>query len=261
MANILKFLAKDALYTLRRVGAGAREGGVILVYHSIADNQLFFTVSPAMFEQQMAWLKSAGFNVVSLNRLMELRANGHIPAKTVAITFDDGYKDNLTNAFPVLKKYGFPATIFVTTSDLGSTRVVREVSFDILSEGDMRELEAGGVAIEPHTMTHPKLTETPLMEVLKEIGGSKAMLERILNKTCEHFAYPKGRYNADVIQATKTAGVKFAYGTRDGFVLSAASPSPTADYEIPRNGINCETTMAQFKGIATGGRMTRDSII
>lgn len=254
----MKSLIKDFVYTIRRLILGPRKAGIILVYHSVSDeNKLNFTVTPKQFEDQMAYLAKNDFKVVSLDQLMKYREAGFIPEKTVAITFDDGYQDNYTQAFPILKKYNFPATIFLTTSDLGQIRVVREVSFKILSPEELKTLESSGIiSIEAHTVSHPKLTQVSKAEIEKEISESKKIIDKILNKNCIHCAYPKGRYNSAVLEIIPKTGIHYGYTTIDGFVTTK-SPA----YEIPRNGISGSTSMAQFKGIVVGGRITRTNFL
>ena len=96
-------------------------GVVILMYHSIAENNEFFTVSPKEFEKQMAYLKNHNFNVVKLTDLPGLFKKP-ILRKSLVITFDDGYEDNYLNARPILEKYNLPATIFVSSACIGETR-------------------------------------------------------------------------------------------------------------------------------------------
>ncbi len=254
---MFKTMLKDIVYSVRRLCVRKKNSAIVLVYHSVGRNGLRFTVTPEMFEHQMAWLNKEKFNVVSLDKLTGYMDAGSIPPKTLAITFDDGYRDNIIEAFPVLKRYGFPATIFLTVSDLGKSRDVRGVPLEILSEEELRHLESSGlVLIEPHTVTHPKLTQVPDATIEQEITQSKKTIEGILNKNCIHFAYPKGRYNDAVLEIISHTGIKYGYTTINGFVTPKSS-----HYEIPRNGITSDTTMAQFKGIALAGRVTLENFV
>ena len=250
---MFKTMLKDIVYSVRRLCVRKKNSAIVLVYHSVGRNGLRFTVTPEMFEHQMAWLNKEKFNVVSLDKLTGYMDAGSIPPKTLAITFDDGYRDNIIEAFPVLKRYGFPATIFLTVSDLGKSRDVRGVPLEILSEEELRHLESSGlVSIEPHTVTHPKLTQVSDAVIEQEIVQSKKLIDGILNKNCTHFAYPKGRYNKTVTDLISKTGICYAYTTKFGSVMPGSLP-----YELPRNGISSDTTLIQFKAIALFGCVNR----
>ncbi|PJA32819.1 MAG: hypothetical protein CO185_01595 [Candidatus Zambryskibacteria bacterium CG_4_9_14_3_um_filter_42_15] len=166
MKNMIRSLA----YSIRRMFPVS--GAVVLMYHSIGENNLFFTVNGGEFEKQMAYLMRENFNVVSLKKLEEYLKKKSIPLKTIAITFDDGYKDNLLNALPVLKKYNFPATVFVMTGDIGKTRNVRGHDFDMLTQEDILILARSGlIDIEPHSVTHPKLSKLNREEIKVELSN------------------------------------------------------------------------------------------
>ena len=88
--------------------------GAILMYHSVNESGDFFSVTPAQFRSQMELLHKRGYEVVSLPEICSRLTARTLSGKEVAITFDDGYRDNYTHAFPILKEFAFPATIFVT---------------------------------------------------------------------------------------------------------------------------------------------------
>jgi peptidoglycan/xylan/chitin deacetylase (PgdA/CDA1 family) len=230
-----------------------RDAAVVLAYHSISNAQHWSAVSPEQFEAHIRALKDGGFNVVSLDRLLEYRKAGTIPPKTVCITFDDGYRDNYTTAFPILKEYGFPATIFVITSAIGGTWTVRSETFDMLSEPELKELASSGlVSIEPHTVSHPKLHSIGTEEAQREIRDSKLRLESITGASCRHFAYPFGRMNEGVREAARRAGIEYAYTIDPGFVRPRDN-----DLMLRRNAIDRMTDVAEFLGIARAGRLSR----
>jgi len=241
-------LKKVAYGVSRRVMR--RSGAVILAYHSIGTNGRSFTVSPAAFERQMQWLKDSGCNIISLDELTRYRATGQIPPGTVAITFDDGYEDNCTNAFPVLQRYRVPATIFVTTGDLTGKKVsLRPLAK--MSDAQLRLLhESGLVTIEPHSDTHPTFTEISDGEIEREVRESKAYLESLLQKNCRHFAYPRGHHSEAAHRVLARCGISFGYGFGRGRVQPLDNP-----YALMRNGIAADTSFAEFKGIASLGRL------
>ena len=226
-------------------------GAVVLMYHSIGENNLFFTVNGGEFEKQMAYLMRENFNVVSLKKLEEYLKKKSIPLKTIAITFDDGYKDNLLNALPVLKKYNFPATVFVMTGDIGKTRNVRGHDFDMLTQEDILILARSGlIDIEPHSVTHPKLSKLNREEIKVELKESKEVLEGLLGRDCPYFAYPFGNYSDNVIEVARGLGFRLALAVEKGVV------SHTSDrLSLPRNSVDQEVSITQFKGIVKNGRL------
>ncbi len=256
MKHALKRLIKNILYGVRLLLPSPRNRAVVLVYHSIGHNSLPFTVSPTVFQQHMAWLHEQHFTVVSLDTLMDMKRRGDIPPKTITITFDDGYRDNLIEAFPILSRYNFPSTIFLMTSDFGKVRTLHGVPLEVLSEEEIRTLHASGlVAIEPHSVTHPKLNEVSAENVRREISESARIIDTLLSKHSQHFAYPKGRYNQTVLDVMRTTDMHYGYTTKNGCVTPRSVP-----FEIPRNGIGYDTTMIEFKAIAKSGRVTRHDI-
>lgn len=183
----------------------------ILMYHSVApgaDLSNRLVVSPETFDKQMRLLKERGFNVIPAEELARNIQNGRrMPLHTVAITFDDGYKDNYTYAFPVLKKYGLPATIFVITGEVGRS--------DRLSWGEIMTMRDSGLAaFGSHTLSHCILTEVPSdAELSRELSGSRALLENKLGAPVRTFAYPCGFFDDRVKEAAGKAGYEFAFAT------------------------------------------------
>ena len=142
---------------------------VILMYHSIDDRPDHFnSVAPDTFARQMSYLSAQKLNVFQLSELVR-RLCEKLPLRgSVVITFDDGYRNNLTNALPVLRQHGFPATIFVVTDLIDKTD---ENGLERLSRQELQALEASGlVDIEPHTKTHPRLAGIDTDIARGEIG-------------------------------------------------------------------------------------------
>jgi peptidoglycan/xylan/chitin deacetylase (PgdA/CDA1 family) len=163
----------------------------ILMYHHVdySPGPSGVYVTPENFERQMEFLKVHRYNVMELSEVVRRARSGEgFPRKTVAITFDDGYLDNLTNAFPVLKKMDFPATIFMITSNVG-----RE---GWLSEEDLRILDGSAVRIGSHTAHHAFLPNITYADARAELTDSKKELERILKRPVTLFSYPAGGVTA-----------------------------------------------------------------
>ena len=208
--------------------------GRILVYHSISEDPLNpFSVSPEDFEEQVRFV-SQEYNVISLKELIACirDESREIPPDSVVITSDDGFRDNYTYAYPILKKYGVPATIFVITERLESDGASQPAAKDhesslYLSWDQIIEMSRNGVSIGSHTCTHPWLTDVTLEEARREIVESKARLEQQLDKPVCLFAYPGGRirdFDQDIISSVANSGYSGACTGLNGTNKDGISP-------------------------------------
>ena len=227
----------------------------IIMYHSVAPavaaNNVI-TVSASTFEKQMGFLKRNHYNVVSLESLRGYyEGNRKFPARTIAVTLDDGYEDNYTYAFPVLKKYNIPATVFIVVSQVG--RPGR------LSWEQIKEMLASGlVSFGSHTMTHPFLTVIDSDEVLKnEISGSKKELENKLKTPVDLFCYPNGRVNPKVEQVVRDSGYLLAVATNPGRKFSSRDPFALKRLRISENSRNMFVFWLETSGYYNLIRETR----
>lgn len=213
------------------------KGVPVLMYHCISENKNdAMHVSRDLFENQMRYLKDSGYATLSMDELYDFIKNDKpVPERSVVITFDDGYEDNYTNAYPILKKNNFKATIFVI-SDLCKQGGL------YLNADQMKELEQNGIQIGSHTQKHDKLDKLSYNEQMDTLVASKEWIEKNLHKECKYIAYPFGKHNKDTLRAVKEAGYdmafttegKWAYGTDDA-------------YEMHRIFINGLQTMSEFK--------------
>jgi peptidoglycan/xylan/chitin deacetylase (PgdA/CDA1 family) len=194
-----------------------------LLYHKIdlptADVKIrgAFT-APQKFERQVAYLKRKGYEFYTAPELIEFYlANGEFPPKAIAITFDDGWKDNYREAFPILKKYGAKATIFLVTSCIGETtdRVTAdgEGPREHLSEKDIREMSDAGIAFASHSANHKLFHQIGEPEIEFEVNESKKFIENLTQKDCTVFAYPAGFFTDFAKAAIKRAGYDAAFST------------------------------------------------
>ncbi|MFB2882087.1 polysaccharide deacetylase family protein [Floridanema aerugineum] len=184
----------------------------ILMYHSIGvkrRNNLL--VAPDKFAAQIKHLHKAGYQSICFQTLENHWKFGKpLPAKPILLTFDDGYKDNYTIAYPILKKYRFKATIFVISNFVGDA--------NHLSQKQIKEMmNSGLIDIGAHTKTHPDLTTVPSEKMYREIFGSRQIITKYTGKPVIAFAYPIGRYNYEVVKATGAARYKFAVTTKPGY--------------------------------------------
>jgi len=188
----------------------------ILMYHSVApqaEKGYRLKVTPDVFAKQMRFLREHGYNIVTLEEAADLlRKHKRIPPMTVVVTFDDGYKDNYIYAYPVLKQYKIPATIFLIANE------VQRPQGDKLSWSDIEIMQAGGlIAFGSHTLNHAWLPEVTSDNILKnEISESKKYLEDKLGVKVDTFCYPGGRLNAKIRQMVIDAGYKVAVSTNKG---------------------------------------------
>ena len=224
-----------------------QKGAAILMYHSVGDNDVFFTVALETFSRQLDYLKKNNYQVVSLSDLVERLEKGRkIPLQTVVLRFDDGYRDNYDNVFPILKKYNFPATIFLTVGRVGQKlNNSQNLPLEILDWLEIREMEQSGlVDFQPHGLTHQKLDKISPIEAAKEIGEAKNLMEKELNKKREFFSYPFGRYNQSIIRLLKKYGFRAGLSLRDGRVKKGDNL-----FTLKRKSVNSETSWVEFKSM------------
>jgi peptidoglycan/xylan/chitin deacetylase (PgdA/CDA1 family) len=171
----------------------------ILMYHHVlpkGGNQSKLVVDLAYFEKQMAFLKKRNYRVLPLDQFFLLiLKNKPIPKKSVAITFDDGYEDNYTYAYPILKKFKFPATIFLIAGKIGAN--------GYLNWNQISEMTSHNIQFGNHTTSHPNLTEIDREAVHKEIYDADRLMNTKLRSISPIFAYPSGAYNQIVIEEVK----------------------------------------------------------
>ena len=190
---------------------------LILMYHSIDNTKLKrlkgIRVSPKNFEKQISYLAKKGFKSYTLSEMIEQKDT--LEAKSVVITFDDGYRDNLANALPILKKYGFKATIFVIINRFDNdwslhrkeknAGIVNKI--EKLSDADIKTLlKSGRIEIGAHTMEHKNFLKISQNEKKQEIVKSKEILEQKFNIECKTFSYPFGIYKSGDEKLVKDAG-------------------------------------------------------
>lgn len=194
----------------------------ILMYHYIRTNPdprdkigFGLSVTPGDFAQQMSWLASNGYHPIDLADLRAyLRGQTPLPAKPVVLTFDDGYRDLYTTAYPILRAHRFKAVAYVVSGFLGSPANV--------TAEQVLEMEAGGVQVGSHTVSHVDLTRASPSELRRELVESRASLEALVGHPVVDFCYPAGRYNDAVVRAVQASGYESATTTEPGSVHGAA---------------------------------------
>jgi peptidoglycan/xylan/chitin deacetylase (PgdA/CDA1 family) len=225
----------------------------ILMYHHIdGDSKISkLSVAPESFQRQMEFLYKHKYNVVSLERIADLiKRKEKIPSKTLAITFDDGYKDNYTYAYPVLKKYGFTATVFVIVSHISGK--------GNLSWDEVIEMSNNRISIGSHGMSHSWLPDLNEERLKDGIAGSKRILESKLNKEVNFYCYPGGGFNDKVKQIVKEAGYRGACATNPGKKYPKHDPYALKRLRISSTSDNLFVFWIETSGFYTWIKEHRD---
>ncbi len=222
----------------------------ILTYHRFAEDCDSPLCAPTrVFELQMRYLKENGYHVVTPGELLAFLEYRHgLPRRSVLITMDDGYRSVYAIAYPILKKYGFTATLFIYTSFVGVSRMA--ITWD-----QLREMKANGFAIGSHTILHSDLTtpkegETELefiARVEEEIQGSKKIIDQKLGQDTYILAYPFGYYDQRSINIARQAGYKIAMSVRRGGNPFFANPMSLRRDQILKRDL--QTFLSRLKTI------------
>lgn len=180
----------------------------ILMYHYVSELpenadaiRKDLTVTPERFEAQLAYLREQGYTGLTLFDLYAvLRGEAELPAKPIVLTFDDGYADAYTEAFPRLQKYGFPGTFFVIAY------VVEGQVPGYLTWEQARAMAEAGMSIQSHSLDHVDLRERSAEFLKQQLEGSRALIEARVGQPVRFFCYPAGRYDEGTVRALERAG-------------------------------------------------------
>jgi peptidoglycan/xylan/chitin deacetylase (PgdA/CDA1 family) len=209
---------------------------VVLVYHGVGsasdeEDPRRLLVSPEHLDSHVRLLKRRGYGFVPAG---ELAGNGAPRGRTASLTFDDGWRNGLTTAVPVLERLGVPGTFFVCPGLFGATHPdVPGESGALLNESEAGRLHEAGMELGSHSLTHPDLRHLSDGELAVELRDSKEAVEGITGKPCRIFAYPYGLYDERVVRAVGSAGYELAFAWLPGPWLPLQAPRLPAP---PRHG-------------------------
>ena len=217
----------------------------ILSYHKFSESKADkMTVTASAFEEQMKLLKDKGYHVITLDQLFDfLDFKIQIPKKSVVITIDDGWRSAYDIAFPILKKYGYPATLFVYTALITGSRIT--LNWDLINE-----MAGQGIDLQCHTRTHRKLTAPAPKESFKEYFEAieKELLDAAktikiqTNRDVHYLAYPFGDINHLGIALLKK------HGYRGGLTVTRAGNAFFVNnYRVNRSMVFGEYNLQQFE--------------
>lgn len=209
----IKERLKVGLKRAARRSRASRAGPRILTYHSVGERDHPMNVSPGAFREQIAWLADT-HPCISVEAALA-------GTPGVAITFDDGYRDNLMNAQPILSRYGVPWTLFFVTGRAGGMldHDTDPATATLLTWDEVRDLHGAGVRIGGHTASHARLSRLSAEAQRREIEACHEALRRELGEPPGGFAYPYGSaldYTAETVELVRQVGFSFALSNRYG---------------------------------------------
>lgn len=188
----------------------------IFMYHYIRDYSdgndpigVNLSVSPKRFEQQVSWLQSSGYQTVSVHFL---KYPNPISLKPIILTFDDGYQDAYTNAFPILQKYHIMGVFYIIVNKVGTP--------GYLTWDEISSMQDAGMVFGSHTLTHPNLETLSIEQIHQELQESKDILSQKLGHLVTDFCYPSGKYNDAVVRELQSDQYETATTTYGGIATT-----------------------------------------
>ncbi len=231
--TLSSLLFYSGVIPLKNLFFHGEEGVRILTYHKVNNLKNSLNSIPSKeFRKQIEYLRT-NYNIVSLDDFHESMTGGKkLPKKTVAITFDDGYRDNYTNAYPILEECRVPAAIFLTADYIGTNKVMPtyegdETKSPFLSWQEVREMGNHGITFGSHSLTHSILIKRSPEQAKREIFESKRIIERETGKPAKFFSYPRGTkadFDRRMKDMVREAGYVAAFSAISGINDCRADP-------------------------------------
>lgn len=195
----LRALTRGAARVIRFLNPAGNSRSVrVLCYHRVRPEQDYLSVMPEDFEAQMKHLAGLGYQSASLGKLL----SGDVEAPSLVLTFDDGFADNFELAYPIMKNYGFTATVFCVADKMDTP--------GYLNRSQVLAMMKDGFEFGAHTLSHPHLPKIDAEAKKTEILKSKTALEAWTGKTFEYFCYPYGEYDSECLQILKGSDFRAA---------------------------------------------------
>lgn len=216
--NILqKYRGLASILFIVLSGVANASSCVVLLYHRFSDiTPKSTSVSPKLFEQHLQYLQDNGFKVLKLSTMLERLDSDNLPDKCVALTADDAYQSIAKNAYPLLKKYQMPMSVFVATEPADKKYPA------MMTWQQMRDSQGELLQFYNHTDTHPHLLDLNKTQIETQITQAQNRLHQQLNQSEKFLAYPYGESNPEIAQQMKVLGY-VAFGQHSGVVSSSSN--------------------------------------
>ncbi len=244
----------EPFFLLARLRGYGTQRFPILTYHSISDQpgSDVETVTPVNFERQMACLAARGFEAVTVSDLVRTMAGPPASRRVVALSFDDGYRDNVVSALPILRRHGFRASFYISSAYIGGLSLWNPVDYighrPMLDATEIRALSDAGHEIGSHAHSHVDLTSVDPARVEEELERSQRVLADITGKPVVAFAPPHGRSNGMVAERARRLG--YSHLVRGGrFTANLKGTSP---YDLQRITIARGDSLREFAKKVSG---------
>jgi peptidoglycan/xylan/chitin deacetylase (PgdA/CDA1 family) len=246
--------ARSAAWLVRTRGRLDASGLRILFYHRISDDRDELAVTPKAFVEQMDYLTAQAYRVVDVLTAIDLLDAGEPLARTVGLSFDDGYLDVAEHALPILSERGFRATVFVApaVTDGETAFSWYKQQPELLTWEDIAELDRDGtLRFEAHSLTHPELPALSAAEARREITGSKVVLESRLGRVVRAFSYPSGLFGKRDQRLAAAAGFSVAVSCEPG-----VNDRWTDRFALRRRQVDARDSLLDFRAKLGGGHDT-----
>ena len=230
----------------------------ILMYHSIeegsSDPRPYYDINtiPARFEQQLKFLSDEGYRTLHLDEAVRSLSRNTETSKRVVITFDDGYRNFATAAYPILSKFGFTAELFVP-SELIQNHPAEFLGRPLLTWSDLRELQSNGIQVGSHSASHGRLKFLSDAELEKEVAQSKNTIEDRTGRAVTSFSYPYAFPETDLVFAKTLRELLSKHGYHTGVTTVLGTASRSSDsLLLPRLPVNSSDDLTLFRAKLAG---------
>lgn len=211
----------------------------ILCYHSVDPGwESPLSIRPEELEAHCAWIAQRRTVLPLPEAVSRMDGQGRLPRRTAALTFDDGFADNLSRGWPILRRHGLPMTVFLvaqtlTDEGLGVHWVKTPPSWPLttLTVDQVLEMKAAGVDFQSHSWAHRDLPELGFDACVEDLRRSREFLEDLLHGPVPFLAYPRGLHDEQVRQATEKAGYSHGFALPEG-------PEKPGPFAVPRVGVH-----------------------